>query len=96
MAECAICLEPIKSNRSVLPCGHVFHSACMKKMIKNNATYDVLIVRLGVHLTIFNRYFFQLKKLLFGVNVVARRQSMFHRCALKPRYARGSPAFALA
>ncbi len=38
MAECAICLEPIKSNRSVLQCGHVFHSACMKKMIKYNDT----------------------------------------------------------
>ena len=37
--DCALCLGKMKrTDRKVLPCGHIFHPACMKRMIEYN--YD--------------------------------------------------------
>jgi len=36
-AECALCLDTMEeTDRRVLPCGHIFHTACMKRMIEHN------------------------------------------------------------
>jgi len=29
--ECSICLEPLERNIEVLPCGHVFHTGCVRE-----------------------------------------------------------------
>ena len=45
LTQCAICLEFVSHDARCIPCGHVFHDACVKKILDNKCPSCRHIIR---------------------------------------------------